>query len=165
MPVSDLAIYSRAQATGVLASALFVGGNIVISFVFLPCLKRVSSPLERISAWSLQYDIAAKLMPSLGVISSIAFGTAAYYAPTIGLRNSMIASAAFGISVIPFTGVAILPTVHALKEIEAHKDVAVAEAEGDDLISKWGKLSLARWLLVSVGCLNGLKELSEWYTM
>ena len=73
----------------------------------------------------------------------------------------MIASSALAISVIPFTLIAIIPTVKALKKIEADNDAPKAEKEADKLIEKWGKLSLIRWGLMAIAFLNGLKELSE----
>jgi Domain of unknown function (DUF1772) len=131
----------------------------------MPSLKRITSPLERVGFWSSNYDYASKIMASLGTIGAIAFGTAAYYAPTIGLRNSMIASGVLAFSAFPFTILAIFPTVQALKRIDKRKDVAVADAEGDGLLAKWSNLNYIRFGLVAIGSLNGLKELSEWYVL
>lgn len=136
-----------------------------MSFVFLPSLRRVSVPLDRISAWSRQYDIASKIMGSLGGIAGLAFGTAAYYAPLPYVQNSMIASALLSFSAAPFTLLAIMPTNKALKAIESSGDTVKAAAEGDKLLEKWGKLSLIRWSLMAIASLNGLKELSEWYAL
>jgi hypothetical protein len=104
-------------------------------------------------------------MASLGMTAAAAFGTAAYYAPTIAVRNSMIVSSALSLSALPLTLLVLFPIVKALKAIESHKDPAVAEVEGDGLIQKWGKLSMLRWVLVAIGAVNGLKELSESYAL
>lgn len=137
----------------------------MIAFVVMPSLKRIASPLERVGFWSSNYDYATKIMASLSSIGAVAFGTAAYYAPTVGLRNSMIASGVLAFSALPFTLFAIIPTVKALKGIESHNDVAVADAEGDGLLAKWTNLNYVRFGLVTIGSLNGLKELSEWYVL
>lgn len=104
-------------------------------------------------------------MMSLSTTAVAAFGTAAYYAPTISSRNSMIASALLALTPLPFTLIVIFPTVKKLKGIQATNDTFKATAEGDPLIEKWGKLSIVRFLFVAVGCLNGLKELSEWHSL
>lgn len=159
LPLRSSLVYSpfrKARLTG----AVYLGGNIIISFVFLPSLKRISSTYDRVGAWSKQYDIASKIMASLGGVACLSFGTAAYYAPTNYVRNSMIASAVLSISVIPFTILFIRPTVVALKAIEKERDTVNATAEGDKLIEKWGKLSLIRWSFMAIASLNGLKELS-----
>lgn len=137
----------------------------MISFVFLPSLRQVTIPLDRISAWSKQYDLASKIMVSFAGIASTSFGTAAYYAPTQYLQKSMIASALLSISVIPFTLQFIFPTNKALKAIEKSGDGEKALSEGDKLLEKWGKLSLARWSIMAVAALIGLKNLSGWYTL
>lgn len=77
----------------------------------------------------------------------------------------MIASAVLALSPLPFTLIAILPTVKKLKGIVETNDTFKATAEGDSTIEKWGKLSMVRFLLMAVGCLNGLKELSEWHSL
>jgi hypothetical protein len=137
----------------------------VISFVFLPSLRRVTVPLDRISAWSRQYDIAARIMASLAAITFTSFGIAAYYAPTQYLQKSMIASALLSVSVVPFTLLVIFPTNKALKAIEKSGEGEVALSEGDRLLKKWGRLSLIRWSLMAVAALNGLRELSCLYTL
>jgi Domain of unknown function (DUF1772) len=104
-------------------------------------------------------------MGSLSGVAGIAFGTAAYYAPTYYLQNSMIASALLSFSIAPFTVLVIMPTVKALKGIETSGDTDKAAAEGDKLIEKWGKLGLIRFFVMAVAALNGLKELSEWYAL
>jgi hypothetical protein len=131
----------------------------------LPSISQVSVPLDRVAAWSKQYDNASKIMASLSFTATASFATAAYYAPTLSIRNSMIASAGLAISALPFTFIFIFPTVKKLKAIHANNDTFQATAEGDSLIEKWGKLSLIRWTFVLVGCLNGLKELSEWHSL
>lgn len=104
-------------------------------------------------------------MVSLGGIAGLAFGTAAYYAPTQHVQYSMIASALLSVSVAPFTFLAIMPTNKKLKAIESSGDVVKATAEGDKLLEQWGKLSLIRWSIMAIASLNGLKELSEWYSL
>jgi hypothetical protein len=104
-------------------------------------------------------------MASLSFTATASFATAAYYAPTLSVRNSMIASAGLAMSALPFTLIFIFPTVKKLKAIYENNDTFQATAEGDSLIEKWGKLSLIRWTFMLVGCLNGLKELSEWHSL
>jgi hypothetical protein len=131
----------------------------------LPSLSQISVPLDRVAVWSKSFDLASKVMASLSLTATASFATAAYYAPTISIRNSMIASSALAISALPFTLIVILPTVKKLKAIQANNDTFQATAEGDSLIEKWGKLSLIRWTFMLVACLNGLKELSEWHSL
>ena len=59
----------------------------------------------------------------------------------------MITSALLSFSAVPVTLLAILPTNQALKAIEKRWNNVKATAEGDQLIEKWGKLSLIRWSL------------------
>jgi len=136
-----------------------------ISFIFLPTLRCVSLPYDRVAAWSKLYDIGSKIMMAFSGVGCLAFGTAAYYAPTYYIQNSMIASALLSISAVPFTVLFMRPTVQALKAIEKDGDDVKTTAEGDKLIEKWGKLSLMRCSLVCIGALNGLKELSEAYAL
>lgn len=77
----------------------------------------------------------------------------------------MAASAALALSVVPFTVIALIPTVQKLKKIESSGDTIKAQSEGEGLLEKWGKLSLVRWSIMTVALLNGLKELSEWYEL
>jgi Domain of unknown function (DUF1772) len=142
-----------------------LGGNTVVSFVFLPSLKPITAPLDRVAAFSKSFDTASKLMISYAGIAVAGFGTAAYYAPTQYLRNSMAVSAALALSIAPFSVIALIPTVQKLKQIESSGDTLKAQSEGDGLLEKWGKLSLVRWSIMSVALLNGLKELSEWYEL
>jgi hypothetical protein len=137
----------------------------VVSFVFLPSLRCISSPFDRIATWSKAYDIASKMMAGLAGVASLGFGTAAYYAPTNYIQKSMIASAVLSASVVPFTILVIKPTILALKAIEKEGNDAKATSDGDKLIEKWGKLSLTRWAIMTIALLNGLKELSEWYDL
>jgi hypothetical protein len=136
-----------------------------INFIMLPSLRRVSLPYDRVAAWSRLYDIGSKIMVTLSGVSGLAFGIAAYYAPNHYIQNSMITSALLSLSPLPVTLLAIRPTVQALKAIDKGGDDVKATADGDQLIEKWGKLSLIRWSLVMLGALNGLKELSEWYAL
>lgn len=121
--------------------------------------------MDRIACFSKAFDIASKMMVGFAGTATAAFATAAYYAPTQYLRNSMIASAALALSVFPYTVIGILPTVQKIKKIESSKDAIKAQSEGDGLIDKWGKLAFVRMVLMSVALLNGLKELSEWYQL
>jgi Domain of unknown function (DUF1772) len=137
----------------------------MISFVFLPSLRQVTVPLDRISVWSKQYDLASKIMIRFAGIAFASFGIAAYYAPTRYLQKSMIASALLSISVMPFTLKFIFPTNNALKAIEKDGDGEKALSEGDKLLEKWGKLGLVRWSIMAAATLIGMKELSGWYTL
>ena len=138
-----------------------VGGNIIVTVASMPSLDRISHPVERISSWSLLYDRSRLVMVSLALIASISYLVAAYYAPTSTLSYSMSGTSFLAISVIPFTRVAIMPTINKLKNIEASKDSTKAAAEGDKLLAKWGTLSLARWLIMLLALLNGLKDISK----
>jgi Domain of unknown function (DUF1772) len=142
-----------------------VGGNIFATFVFLPSLRRISIPLDRVATFSRTYDLASKIYASISTLAGLSFSTAAYYAPTNYLQKSMIASAVLSFSVAPMTLLVIMPTVKALKAIESAGDTVKANSEGDKLIEKWGNLSLIRWSLMTVAALNGLKELSELYLL
>jgi uncharacterized membrane protein len=142
-----------------------IGGNIAISFIIMPAMRQISIPLDRVSAWSKSYDIATKIMAGCAAISTAAFGTAAYYAPTGYLQKSMTVSSLIAFSVIPWTLLVIMPTNKELKGIVAANDTLKANAEGDKLLVKWTKLSTIRLGLMTVGFLNALKELSEWYLL
>jgi Domain of unknown function (DUF1772) len=131
----------------------------------MPGLKRISVPLDRISVWSFQFDVASKIMLPLGLISGISFGVASYYAPSSRLQTSMMVSSAFAFGIAPFTLLVVFPYVTQLKKIEKANDTYKATAEGDGLLDKWAKANLVRWLIMSVALLNGMKELSEWYTL
>jgi Anthrone oxygenase len=121
--------------------------------------------MERIATFSRQYDIAKKLMILFGMTAGAAFGLAAYFAPSVASRNSMLLSAATSFSPVPVTVLAILPMVMRLKGIEKAGDKEMAEKEGDGLIEAWGRLSLLRWGIVAVGCLNGLREIARTYSL
>jgi hypothetical protein len=99
----------------------------------MPAMRRISIPLERVSAWSKSYEIASKIMASCAAISTAAFGTAAYYAPTEYLQKSMTVSSLIAFSVIPWTLLVIMPTNNELKEIVAANDKLKANAEGEKL--------------------------------
>jgi hypothetical protein len=131
----------------------------------MPTLHTITRPLDRVASFSKSFDLASKLMVSYGVAAVAGFGTAAYYAPTHRLRNSMIASAGLALSVVPLSVIGLIPIVKKLKMIESSKDEVKAQTEADGLLDKWGKLNLARWCVMAVALLNGLKELSEWYEL
>jgi hypothetical protein len=144
---------------------MFLGGNIAVSFLIMPALRRISIPLDRISVWSKTYDTGAKIMAPCGFISAVSFATAAYYAPTDYLQKSMAASSLIASSFIPWTLFMMFPTIKELKGIEAANDTLKATTEGDKLLAKWTKLSTIRLGLMTVAFLNALKQLSEWYLL
>jgi hypothetical protein len=128
-------------------------------------MRQISIPLDRVAVWSKQYDNASKIMASCAIISTAAFGTAAYYAPTDYLQKSMAVSSLFAFSIIPWTLLMIAPTNRELKGIEAANDTLKANTEGDRLLTKWTKLSTLRLGLMTVAFLNALREVSEWYLL
>jgi len=126
----------------------------------MPNLRSLE-PLDRIKNFDGNFNTCAKIMVSIGLAAGTAFSTAAYYAPTVRLRNSMIASAALALGILPFTRVAIIPTVMAIKDINKTKDSVKASAVGQDLLDKWQSLNIVRAVIMLAACLNGLKELTD----
>jgi len=137
----------------------------MINFVTMPALKKVSIPLDRIAFWSKTFDLASKIMAPLGVIGAAGFGTAAYYAPTDFLQKSMAASSVLSFLVLPFTLFVIFPVNAEMKKIEANNDALKANKEGDKFLDKWTKLNIIRMCIMAASMINGLKEMSESYTL
>jgi hypothetical protein len=97
----------------------------------------------------------------LGLIASVAYGTAAYYAPSHHTQKLMGLCAGLSLSILPYTLVVIMPSVNALFALDSSGDVAKVNSEGDKLIDKWNKLSVSRAAIAAIPLLIAFKEISE----
>jgi Domain of unknown function (DUF1772) len=142
-----------------------VGGNIYISGIFIPQMRSISTATDRISNFCAHFDVSKRIYVSLLALGTIAYGTAAYYAPTDRLQQLMGINAVITLGVLPFTFFAIIPTVQKIYALNSGGDIAKTNAEGDKLIEKWGTLSTVRLGIVVVPLLIALREISEvpWY--
>jgi hypothetical protein len=128
-------------------------------------MRSISNAADRVSNFCAHFDVSKKIYVSLVALGIVAYGTAAYYAPTDRLQQLMGANAAITLSILPFTFFGIIPTVQKIFALNSGGDVAKTNAEGDKLIDKWGNLNIVRMSVAVVPLLIAFREISEvpWY--
>jgi len=124
-------------------------------------LNVVPAATDRVNLFCAHFESGKKLYASLGLIASVAYGTAAYYAPTDHLQMVMGVCSGLTFAVVPYTVAVILPTVKAIFGLKTSGDVGKLDAEGDKLIDKWAKLHLSRMLIALIPLLIAAKEIAE----
>jgi hypothetical protein len=155
---------SAALACGIFAHSIFVGGNIMVSFVIVPTiLSSFVPPRVQLQQWNKTYHIASRIMVAMTLISTISYAIAAYVAPTKAVQNAALLSTAFAISPFPVTGFFILPHNKHLKELLKRDKVEEIQEETEPLIIKWNQLSAVRTVVSTIGFINGLMILAGFY--
>ncbi|OLL24382.1 hypothetical protein NEOLI_003050 [Neolecta irregularis DAH-3] len=162
MHISKTSFYTTGLVTGVLASSLFTGGNLVISFISTPSILAYGTPQSQLQQWATQYDMAKRLFGPLSVFSGIGFGIAAYFAPSQIIRRHMIFNALITASAIPFTVIFMAPMIRHLKEVKRRGSESEAGlVETRRMLKTWVRRSTMRSMIVALGFLNGMREITD----
>lgn len=143
-----------AIALGLFSQSIFVGGNIAISGVAMPAVRKTNTPADvQQRQWEVLYDNGSKIYATCSLISGISYFYAAY-------NNSvddhhfkiLLFTGATAISALPVTLLAIAPTVKKLKGLAGISSSEEAEQKGvGALIDKWSFLSFIRWSISATG--------------
>lgn len=145
------------RGVGIFGSGAFFGQALAISTVTLPMLFRHKdiTARQRVELWSDLYDLVYARWVPFGVLSSVAFGVAAYN--TKGDKTLPAAAAASMFSIIPLTFAFVFPYVHKLKAF------LQGDFPSDDQALKtmraWGKVHWLRTIGSGLAAAIGLYDL------
>lgn len=146
--------FTPVLALGLLSQSIFFGGNVAVSALFIPNIRQKQVPATvQIKLWERLYDDASKLMAASAATSFCCYVYESLSAPCGSeARQAFAICAGFSISVIPFTFLAIMPTVKKIKSLTLIKtDKELETQDFGFFIDRWSMFSLARMLLFSIG--------------
>mmetsp|Transcript_1443 Transcript_1443/g.1438 ORF Transcript_1443/g.1438 Transcript_1443/m.1438 type:complete len:160 (-) Transcript_1443:94-573(-) len=146
-------------AIGLLSQSIFFGGNVVISSIFIPNIRKKDIPPKlQLKLWERMYDDGSKLMPAVAITSFLCYMYEAYSSnPGSVARQSSVISGVLSIAILPFTVGAMFSTIKKLKGfLSLESDQELTQKNFGDWIDHWNKLSMVRVLIFSAGFANTL---------
>lgn len=161
------------RAAAATATVLAIGSgsvNAALTFLLIPRLLELPEPLN-VRGWSGMFNVTKWWVAGPMVLSGLGFcgvaGGLRHHARTAALLYS--AAGALCLSVVPFTRLVVLPTIHQLyRKVEAVKDWQPDRETEDDegqsshaLIKRWGTFNLGRAIPVLSAGLIGLYALVQ----
>ncbi|BGP25064.1 hypothetical protein JCM10295v2_003984 [Rhodotorula toruloides] len=176
MSASDLQALVAARSLAVVGLGLNTGLMLSIPALSIPALKATTSltAQQRLTLWSNLYEkgkaVMVKLQPTLTLLLAYASYAAARpvdYLPANTVaryRKPILAVAsALTISIVGFTGVAIMPLNKRMQKMEREASVA-STAQADSLIGQWSRLHAVRIALGSTAFALADRDLRLTYT-
>lgn len=143
-----------AIALGLFSQSMFVGGNIAVSAVAIPAVRKTNTPANvQQRQWEVLYDNGSKLYATCSLISGVSYFYAAYNNAVDDHHfKTLLFVGATAMSALPITLLAIAPTVKTIKGLAGISNSEEAEQKGvGALIDKWAFLSFIRWSVSATG--------------
>lgn len=145
------------RGVGIFGSGAFFGMALSISTVTLPMLFRHKdiTARQRVELWSDLYTLVTQRWVPFGVLSSVAFGVAAYV--TKGDKTLPAAAAVSMASIMPTTLIFVFPYVNKLKSFL--KDSFHSDDEALKTLHVWGEVHWLRTICAGLAAAIGLYDL------
>ncbi|KAK7713273.1 hypothetical protein SLS64_004522 [Diaporthe eres] len=161
------------EAASIFLSTLTAGGNLALSILVVPRLLESPTPLM-LRQWVNSYNVTKVIFPALGSLSGFSYLFLSYHHRHSGAAtraNAYFAAGLLCLSVMPYTGVFIVPTnkkiMRKAEEMKGLKAVEGVEVEekgvgplGEEsskwLVDHWGMLNLPRGVVTAVAGMLGL---------
>lgn len=145
------------RGVGIFGSASFFGMALSVSTVTLPMILRHKelSAKQRVELWSDLYDLVTRRWVPFGLLSSAAFGVAAY--TTKHDKTLPIAACISMLSIMPLTLTLVFPYVNKLKAFLKAEDFP-SDDEALSTLRTWGVWHWSRTLAAGAAAVLGLAD-------